>query len=111
MVDNALGTAREYLWHVVGSLILIAISVAVAVNIMGRRWRRHAVWMERIELRVGNLHKAREEAYIRSLQVPREQVSPMATARPPTLSGADTVEVSPDMLKTLTAQTRPRPPE
>lgn len=102
----------DTLWllaHIAVSLLLVALTVVATLAIVGPRLRRHAVWLERLDLRVGNLHKDREERYARSLQVPREEVDPMLSARPPTLSLASTVEVSPDLLKTLTAKTRPPP--
>jgi hypothetical protein len=110
----------DTLWllaHIAVSLLLVLVTVIATLGILGPRLRRHAVWLERLDLRVGNLHKEREAAYVRSLQIRADArddlsgVSPMHAAahtpRPPTLSGAPTTEVTPDMLERLTARMRP----
>jgi hypothetical protein len=87
-------THAEWLGAAVALLALLAI-VVIVINVHGHKLERHQERMRRLELSVGNLHKDRAAQHARSLQVPRPD------AGPPTLSGAETVEVTADMLSTL----------
>jgi hypothetical protein len=100
--------ALSLLAHIVLCLLLVAVSVAAAVNIVGRRLRRHTVWTERLQLQVQNLHREREARYVQSLQV-----GPLGTLtpRPPPLADARTTEVSDAMLERLTLESKTRKPE
>lgn len=101
-------------------MVLFALALAAlvcAVNALGRGFERHEAWLARLDLRVENLHKAREAERRRSLQLPPSAAlaatalastvlpAPAAvlprTARPPPLSEASTLEVSADMLGTM----------
>lgn len=75
-------------------LALLATLIAV-VNVVGRKLNKHAEWLRLIDLKLGNLHKDKQAAYVRSLQV-------TGTPRPPPLSEARTVEVTEEMLLKLT---------
>ncbi len=84
--------------------------VVVIVNRHGRRLERHRLWLERLDLRVGNLHKDRSAQYVRSIQIkqaPKETVS-HGTMRPPPLSEAKTIEVDESMLITLRGEQKPK---
>ncbi len=72
------------------ALALLLIAVVLAINALGRRLERHDAWLERLDVRVGNLHKQRDIEWRKSLQI-----------GPPSLSQAKTTEVSEEMLLTL----------
>jgi hypothetical protein len=82
----------EYLRDLAPFLALAAVALGAVValiavvNVVGRNMRRHGDWLRLIELRVANLHKEKESAYVRSIQV--------GTLRPPPLSEARTVDMS-----------------
>lgn len=79
-----------------GSLALLLALLVVAINIHGRRLERHAEWLRLLDLRLQNMHKARERERFRSLQ----------TARPPPLSEARTVEIDEALAHTLKLETK-----
>lgn len=79
------------------ALALFLAFIIAAINHLGRRLEKHDDWLKNVDVRVENLHKDRERAHARSLQVKRE---------PPPLSEAPTIEVSADMLVTLRNKAR-----
>ena len=78
-----------------GSLVLCGGAFVVVIARHGRRLERHERWQRVMELRVGNLHEDRRRAHVRSLQMVAKH-----TARPPSLSGAKTVEIDEELLMT-----------
>lgn len=82
-----------YLWEMAPYLILgaVVIGIVVVVNRHGIQIGAIKTVLAVLELRIANLHKARERARVRSLQVPPQ------TPRPPPLSGARTTEVDESM--------------
>jgi hypothetical protein len=78
--------------------LLLAVFLAmfvVWVNHYGQRLDKHTEWLSTLDARVGNLHKERATAYVRSLQI-----------GPPPLSEAKTTEISEEMLLALTIKAR-----
>lgn len=74
------------------TLALVLVAVVVIVSRHGRRLTRHDDWMAVLELRIANLHKAREQNFARSLQLGR--TSKLHLRPPP----PGTVEVTDDMI-------------
>ncbi len=89
----------DWLWHLAPAAALGAFFalVVLIVNRHGRRLERHRLWLERLDLRVGNLHKDRSAQHVRSLQIRL----PQSPKEPPPLSEAKTIEVTETMLLTI----------
>lgn len=85
----------DYLERLAPALALAAflVTLVVIINIIGRRTDRHAEWLRRLDLSVGNLHKSREASRVQSLQLPRTE--------PPPLDGAKTTEIDEEHLLTI----------
>lgn len=75
------------------------ILIVSAINIVGKKVDKHDQWLHQLDLRLGNLHKDKQKAYVQSLQVRRP-------GEPPPLSEEKTLEISEDMLETMIRQTR-----
>lgn len=85
------------------ALGLFAAALALALNIFGRRLERHERLLARLELRVDNLHRDhRPPAVVRVVPALRRP------GEPPTLSEADTLEITDDMLEDITRTPRRR---
>lgn len=74
---------------------LFAAALAVALNVYGKRLDRHERLLLRLELRVDNLHRDHRQP---ALILPALRVRRV----PPSLSEADTLEVTDDMLEEYT---------
>jgi hypothetical protein len=61
--------------------------LVIVINWQGRKLERHAIWLARLDLRVGNLHKDREATRVRKLQHPI--VPPPLPPRHPTVGAVD----------------------
>lgn len=81
----------EYLERLAPALALAAFlaTLVVAINILGRRTDRHGEWLRTLDVRVANLHKAREASRVQSLQMP------------PPLDAAKTVEIDEEQMLTI----------
>jgi hypothetical protein len=79
-------------------VFLLFVTLIVALNLQGRRLRKHDEWIHLLDVRVDNLHQAKREAYQRSLQT--------QAPSPPSLSLAKTTDVSDEMLLTLKVRSR-----
>lgn len=90
-------TTLEWLEQLAPFLVLAAFlaMLVIAINILGKKLERHNRWLEQLDLRVGNAHKAIERGRQKSLR-----------NIPPPLSEAKTVEVDDEMLLTLQQQTK-----
>jgi len=79
-------------------VFLLFVTLIVALNLQGRRLRKHDEWIHLLDVRVDNLHQVKREAYARSLQT--------HTPGPPSLSVAKTIDVSDEMFETMKLRSR-----
>lgn len=93
------------------SLAALLAAIVLAINVLGRRLERHDIWIERLDVRLGNLDKDRKATWARELQrastereMPRDIVPPPLPPRAPTLNAVDWEEELVDT-ETLTKQT------
>jgi hypothetical protein len=70
------------------ALAALLAAMVLAINALGRRLERHDQWIERLDLRVGNLDKDRKATWTRRMQV-SPLVPPPLPPRAPTLNAAD----------------------
>jgi hypothetical protein len=70
------------------ALAALLAAMVVAINALGRRLERHGQWLDRLDVRVGNLDKDRKATWTRRMQV-SPLVPPPLPTRAPTLNAAD----------------------
>jgi hypothetical protein len=70
------------------ALACLLAAMVLAINALGRRLERHAQWIERLDVRVDNLHKSRTATWARLLQRP-PLVPPPLPPRAPTIDATD----------------------
>lgn len=99
---------QPYLAHLEPLVPYIALAAFLAVlvgviNWQGRKLERHAIWLARLDLRVGNLHKDREATRVRKMQHPI--VPPPLPPRRPTIGAVDWSDELVDTEKLLSRDT------
>lgn len=95
-----------------GAVLLLATLAAALVGRMcwqERRLARHQLLLERLDLRLGNLHRDREATRVRKLQHPI--VPPPLPPRAPTVGGLDWEEELVDTEKKILSRDTKRYPK